>query len=196
MVGNGFYGLKMEEHTLYSIGYGTFDVDEFVQTLKRYDIQYLIDVRSRPYSKFKPDFTQTALRNTLKITGIEYVYMGDLLGGTPEDPTCYTEGKADYDKIEMTEKYRQGIDRLVSAYRQAFRVCLMCSEGKPEYCHRSKLIGNTLEKRGVPIVHITPDGALLNQHSVMDRITKGQEMFFELLLTSRKSYDESGKAVS
>ena len=33
----------------------------------------------------------------------------------------------------------------------------MCSEGKPEMCHRSKLIGATLDELGIPVLHIDED---------------------------------------
>ena len=31
---------------------------------------------------------------------------------------------------------------------------LMCSEGKPEMCHRSKLIAASLIELGIPVAHI------------------------------------------
>ena len=30
----------------------------------------------------------------------------------------------------------------------------MCSEGKPEQCHRSKLIGASLDEEEIPVIHI------------------------------------------
>ena len=39
----------------------------------------------------------------------------------------------------------------------------MCSEGRPEQCHRSKLIGEALAAAGIPVCHIDEDGGLLTQ---------------------------------
>ena len=51
------------EHAIpiYTIGYGSRSLDDFVSVLKTHDIGYLIDVRSAPYSRFKPEFSKNAL---------------------------------------------------------------------------------------------------------------------------------------
>jgi len=41
---------------IYTIGYGKRSIEQFIETLKKYQIAFLIDVRSRPYSQFKPEF--------------------------------------------------------------------------------------------------------------------------------------------
>ena len=37
---------------IYTIGYGARDIDAFIAALRRYNIAYLIDVRSQPYSRY------------------------------------------------------------------------------------------------------------------------------------------------
>ena len=56
----------MKENMIYTIGYGNRKIDNFIKTLQEFDIQYLIDVRSKPYSKFNPDFSQNELKLFLK----------------------------------------------------------------------------------------------------------------------------------
>ena len=118
--------------------------------------------------------------------------MGDLLGGQPEDGSCYTEGKADYGKIESKPFYSKGIMRLIDAFEKGFRVSLMCSEGRPQDCHRSKLVGETLfKKSGVPVIHIDETGALKSQQAIINLLNEGQlSMFLENTFTSRKTYDK------
>ncbi len=58
----------------------------------------------------------------------------------------YTDGKVDYSKCRTKEFFRRGIERIRNAYNQGLRVCLLCSEGKPWQCHRSKLVGK-VERR-------------------------------------------------
>lgn len=82
---------------VYSIGHGNQSIDDFIVLLNQYDIKYLIDVRSRPYSKFNPDFNKEALERVLTQKGIKYVFMGDKIGGLPEDLTCRADDKIDYD---------------------------------------------------------------------------------------------------
>lgn len=179
--------------TLHTIGYGARTLDELVAALKAHEIEFLLDVRSSPYSKFKPEFTKEALEAALKARGIRYVFVGDTLGGQPRDPDCYTDGKVDYEKVRQQPFFRAGIERLRKAHEQHVRAALMCSEGRPEQCHRSKLIGEALAAAGIPVMHIDEDGHPLTQSQVMDRLTGGQLDFFGgPTLTSRKRYG-SGK---
>ena len=76
------------------------------------------------------------------------------LGGQPDDRECYDEDdKVDYDKIRDKPFYQEGIGRLRQVWQNQLRVVLMCSEGKPEMCHRSKLIGQTLVVDGGSVMH-------------------------------------------
>jgi len=181
----------MLENPIYTIGYGARDLDEVVSILKNHNIQYLVDVRSKPYSSYKPEFSKTALENYLESRGIRYVFMGDTLGGQPENNQCYTNGKADYEKIASQEFFKKGIDRLIRARNQGRRVVLMCSEGKPENCHRTKLIGLQLTKEGIEVSHIDENDEIISQEQVIRRLTGGQLSLFgddNLSFTSRKRY--------
>jgi uncharacterized protein (DUF488 family) len=55
---------------VFTIGYGTKPLEQFLKTLYRRDIQYLIDVRSSPRSNYRPEFSSDALENSLKRAGI------------------------------------------------------------------------------------------------------------------------------
>jgi len=175
--------------TLLTIGYGARTLDELVAALKAHRSEYLLDVRSSPYSKFKPEFSREPLEAALKAHGIRYVFVGDTLGGQPRDPDCYTDGKVDYEKVRQRQFFQSGLERLRQAHEQRLRAALMCSEGRPEQCHRSKMIGEALAAAGIPVRHIDEDGQLLTQTQVMDRLTGGQLDFFGgPTLTSRKRY--------
>ena len=54
----------------------------------------------------------------------------------------------------------------------------MCSEGKPQECHRTKLIAEELVAVGVPVAHIDEQGARRSHQEIMDMITDGQETLF------------------
>ncbi len=182
----------MSQLPVFTIGYGAREMDAFVAVLQTHQIAYLLDVRSKPYSRFKPDFSKQNLEEHLKKVGIRYVFLGDTLGGQPDDPTCYSNGKVDYEKLEQQLFYRQGIGRLRQAWQQQLRVTIMCSEGKPEQCHRSKLIGKTLTAEGILVMHIDENDQLVSQSDVIVRI-KGQtslfgEDFFQF--TSRKRHQK------
>ena len=142
-----------------------------------------------PYSRYKPEFSKAPLANELEQHGIRYVFMGDTLGGRPDDETCYVNGKIDYEKVKAMEFYQHGIQRLHSAFSQQQSIALMCSEGKPEDCHRCKLIGATLITQNIPVIHIDENDKHLTQEQIIERLTGGQlSMFGEGTFQSRKKY--------
>ena len=163
-------------------------MEQLIAILQKYEIAYLVDVRSAPYSRYKPEFSKDALAGELQRHRITYVFMGDTLGGRPEDKDCYVNGKVAYEKVENTAGYRHGIQRILTAFSQQRRVALMCSEGKPEHCHRSKLIGVTLEGKDVPVIHIDENDEQRSQTQVLDRLTAGQQSLFDRTFHSRKQY--------
>ena len=178
-----------EPRPLFTIGYGARTLDDFIAALKTNRIEYLIDVRTSPFSKFKPEFSKDLLQYYLERAGIRYLFMGDSLGGQPKDPGCLTDGKVDYDKVRAQPSFQAGIERLRKAFEQQRRAALMCSEGRPEQCHRSKMIGEALVAAGIPVCHIDEDGVLLTQNQVIDRLTQGQmDLFGPASFTSRKRY--------
>jgi uncharacterized protein (DUF488 family) len=148
-----------------------------------------VDVRSAPYSRFKPEFSKEPLQATLSENGIRYEFLGQELGGRPESPECYVDGKVDYERVRAAEFYARGIERVRKAHGLGIRLALMCSELRPEDCHRSKLIGVTLTEMGIPPSHLDEEGAARTQDEVISRLTGGQlDLFGEPSFTSRKRY--------
>ncbi len=175
---------------IYTIGYGSRSIEQFIEVLRQHKIAYLIDVRSIPYSRYKPEFSKESLAAQLQRHLIRYVFMGDTLGGHPDDESCYDEkGQVDYEKVKDIDSYQSGIERLQIAFNQQQVVALMCSEGKPEECHRSKLIGISLDAQDIPIIHIDENDEQQTQDNVIERLTGGQlRLFGEDTFHSRKVY--------
>lgn len=96
---------------IYTIGYGSRDLDAFLAALRRYDIGYVVDVRTAPYSRFKPEYNKETLAAALQAAGIRYIFLGDQLGGRPDDPTCYVDGKVDYEQVKTRPFYQAGLAR-------------------------------------------------------------------------------------
>ncbi|GAB4341043.1 MAG: DUF488 domain-containing protein [Flammeovirgaceae bacterium] len=183
----------MEKKPIYTIGHGNRKLEDFLALLKDFGIEYLIDVRSQPYSKFNPHFNQHNLKFFLEQNGIKYVFMGDTLGGRPKDTSCYNnEGKVDYETVKTKEFFIKGIDRLKTAYNKNINVVIMCSESKPCECHRSKLIGKVLASDNIVLKHIDEKGKLKDQSTVINELNKGlseYDLFGNPInATSRKAY--------
>lgn len=183
----------MIESTIFSIGHGNKNINDFIEELKSFRIIYLLDIRSKPYSKWSPHFNQKQLENELNKYGIKYVYAGDSLGGLPNDPTCYDyTGKVMYDIIKDKDFFKDGLNRLISANNQHINIAIMCSESNPCECHRSKLIGQELVKKDIQIKHIVNKLKYKTQENVMAELTNGEgiiDLFGNITeFKSRKSY--------
>jgi len=149
---------------IFTIGHGTRPINELLDLLKKYGIDYLADVRTQPYSKFNPQYNRESLHRSLNQQNIKYIYLGDALGGRPQDPSCHDSmGRVDYNLVRQQDFFKNGIERLRSAHEKQLKVALLCSERKPELCHRSKLIGRTLQDENIPVRHIDEQGELKTQ---------------------------------
>jgi hypothetical protein len=61
---------EKESVPIYTIGYGSRTLEEFLAALHQNAIAFLLDVRSHPYSRFKPEFSKDALTNRLRRAGV------------------------------------------------------------------------------------------------------------------------------
>ena len=161
---------------IFTIGYGGRTIEEFAALLKQYEIEVLVDVRSSPYSSYYTDFDRPNLSEMLKNDDIRYVFMGDTLGGRPDDPDCYSyspdrkKALLDPKKCEAKGFYRAGISRLQNGLSGGYRMALMCSELEPQNCHRSYVISKTLEQEQINVVHIDKNGERKPQTELPDMI--------------------------
>jgi uncharacterized protein (DUF488 family) len=181
---------RPQHHPILTVGYGARDLESFLDLLDRNGVRYLIDVRSRPFSRYKPDFNRDPLKRSLHRRRIRYVFMGDLLGGLPDDKSCYTEGKVDYEKVRARPFHQRGISRLRSAWQKRVPVAVMCACGNPERCHRSKLIGISLHRAGIPVVHVDDHGNHFDQETILMKLNGSPDLFGHVseAAASRKKY--------
>lgn len=154
---------------IYTIGHSNHEWPALLALLREHNISAVCDVRSHPYSKFKPHFNRETVQNSLKAENIAYIYMGRELGGRPKDESCYdVNGQANYDRIALLDIFKDGLARLEKG-RETHRIALMCAEKDPLNCHRMWLISRQLEKRGIPVHHILGEGQWETQKQALDR---------------------------
>lgn len=140
---------------LRTIGYGNRSIEEFVSLLSQNKIEILVDVRSRPVSRYKPEYNKNALSLTLAEHGITYVHKGKELGGLLAEGTTY-------DELRETQSYQAGLSYLIEEIVAGRQVVIMCCELDPLTCHRYLLIGEDLSQQDVEVLHIGKDGKLIN----------------------------------
>jgi uncharacterized protein (DUF488 family) len=161
-------GQHDEAVPLYTVGYGGATYRTIADRLLERGVDFLVDVRSKPYARYAAEFSREPLQNLLASDGIRYVFMGWELGGRPDDPTVYDdEGHVVYERVAATDAFRSGLDRLLAAVSQGHVLCLLCSEKDPAACHRAKLVGESLSRRGVDVRHIDGSGRDIGHETVM-----------------------------
>ncbi|MDE0210666.1 MAG: DUF488 domain-containing protein, partial [Boseongicola sp.] len=155
--------------TILTVGHSNHDLEFFVGLLDTHRVTALADVRSTPYSRFNPQFNREQLAETLKGSGIKYVYLGRELGGRSDNRSCYVHGHVRYDRLANTSRFRDGLERVLSGAGD-YRIALMCAEKEPLDCHRTLLVGHELDRLGVDVAHILPDKRLESHARAMDRL--------------------------
>lgn len=164
---------------IWTIGHSNHTFDRFLDLLKDERIEFVVDVRSYPYSRVAPQFNREELYAALSRTGLGYLFLGDELGGRPSRDEDYDEqGRALYSRMAEAPPFQAAIARLLSGCRD-HRIALLCSEGQPQECHRRLLLGKVLTDRGVQLRHILPTGAIHEEKSVCLNSSGGQETLFE-----------------
>lgn len=151
------------------MGHSTRPIEKFVELLRAHSIATLVDIRTVPRSKHNPQFDGDSLRATLTAAGIRYVQMKDLGGlrrpvkGSLANAGWVNDSFRGYADYMQTERFEKAIESLVELARGdgetgGGSVGIMCAEGNPFRCHRS-LVADSLEARGVPVVHVSGPGS-------------------------------------
>ena len=157
--------------TIYTIGHSDHPIAAFLALLQQHGIALVTDVRSQPYSQWVPQFNRENLIRDLQAAGIRYAFLGDSLGGRPKDRRMYDPGEdhPNYARLAASPAYRAGIAQLLELAAGA-RTAILCSEGDHHHCHRGKLITPTLLARGVRVLHITPEGDLVDAGAELQQL--------------------------
>lgn len=145
---------------IYTIGYSTRTLPDFLHELERRRITQLWDVRSSPWSRNQP-FNANQIERWAERSGIYYRQHGDILGGRAEIPLDHPD-------------YLSALDRILDAACRE-RIVLMCAEGKPEDCHRTTDIAASLLARfGIVTRSICRDGSDEDVTDTLQRVSAGR----------------------
>lgn len=79
------------EKTLLSIGHSQHKVDFFISLLKSHNVNYILDVRSDPYSQFAAYYNRENIKFVLERNRINYTFMGGYFGDRPTDKSLYAK---------------------------------------------------------------------------------------------------------
>lgn len=135
-----------EGHSIFTLGTSTRSAEEFITLLKEHGVAAVVDVRRFPSSRFE-HFSQQNLIRILTEAGLEYIYLGQELGGYRR------EG---YRAFATSAEFKEGVAHLRQIARDKI-IVIICAERFPWRCHR-RFISQELEKQGALVIHIIGPG--------------------------------------
>lgn len=189
----------MRKKGFMTIGYSNMGIRDFIEKIKLLRVNCIIDVRTRPYSKYNVSFNKEELRDRLADEGISYFWLGNKLGGKYDKiKYCDEQGKVDYEKVAQSEKFIDGIKE-VEKMIPRYNVCIMCSEGDPMKCHRFLLISRMLKEYNIH--HIMANGTVIKNSELERKLFNMYGNFNQLSLFDEdnlesvevKAYREQGR---
>ena len=120
---------------IWTIGHSNRTITEFIDLLKTADIQTVVDARNKPRSRF-------------------YWFNGGRLAEYLAEASIAYEHQSSIGGFVRGDVYAEVLDSLASRAESGECLALMCSEGKPEQCHRGTELTPELQERGVKVVHL------------------------------------------
>lgn len=147
----------MAAKEIWTIGHSVLPIEGFLDMLRSFGIEILVDVRRYPGSRRYPQFNRDELAPALAAQGIAYEHL-EQLGGrrSPAADSPNTawriaqfRGYADH---MATPEFQEAM-AVLKELSTGRRVAYMCSEAVWWRCHRS-LISDQLKSEGWKVMHI------------------------------------------
>lgn len=173
--------MNMNKNNIFTVGYTLFQEQSAINTkemfsvLKGFNIDFLVDVRSVPYSKNYPECNEESLKCEAAGYGIQYMHMLELGARVNSQQDVFSKASdiffepevfpivksnrpertelqgcdeiVDFRKFRQDNYFASGLNRIQVACEKGFTLCLMCSEKNPLDCHRYFLVSKALEQR-------------------------------------------------
>jgi uncharacterized protein (DUF488 family) len=150
-------------YRILTIGCGNLSIQDFIKNLKKNEVQVVLDIRTTPFSRFRPHFNKERFKQSLQESGIGYQFMGKSLGGIPKSPEFLTDGEVDNNKIRKSINYQKGLNYIEKGLEFDCKMVLVCDCSEYKNCPRHNLLGIDLEKLGYEVIHILRDGSITQE---------------------------------
>jgi uncharacterized protein (DUF488 family) len=155
---------------LFTVGHSILPFEHFMVLLKNHGVERVADLRSTPQSARMPHFSMPAFEKLLESESVSYLFLGDELGGRPDDADAYrSDGLVDYRARRKSYAFQAGLNRL-DRELESRTVAMMCAEEDPLECHRFLLVCPELTQRGILPSHIRKGSQIETQEAAENRL--------------------------
>ncbi|MEE8328326.1 MAG: DUF488 domain-containing protein [Thermodesulfovibrionia bacterium] len=144
--------------SVFTAGYESRDINEFIGQLQEHNIQTVVDVREIPASR-KQGFSKKRLIEHLDSANIKYIHIKEL--GSPKSLRHKLYKDKDYNYFfKKYKKYLSTqLDTLRSLYNEVIInevSCLICFEKNASQCHRTIVAEKIkeIDRNGLRVNHI------------------------------------------
>ena len=145
---------------VYTIGHSTRSIAEFVELLRRGQVEMVVDIRSTPRSRTTPQFNLDALPQALASWQIGHTRIEELGGRRNKSKTVPPEVNGfwtnqsfhNYADYALSDEFRVGFSRLAELSSDR-RCAIMCSEAVWWRCHR-RFVADYLLHDGRDVFHL------------------------------------------
>lgn len=162
---------------VFTIGYSSFKLNDFIATLQHYGIKCLVDVRSLPYSQYHSEYNKESLAGELKKYEIMYRNYAREFGARQDDRKFYDgEGLLDFKSFIKSNEFQSGVEKIKKGIEIGYSFALMCAEKDPINCHRAIMVGQGFAKVGFSVKHIKSDKTIETQEELEQRLL---DMYFK-----------------
>lgn len=154
----------MNDSVIYTVGHSTRTLDDFVQLMRSFGVESVIDIRTVPRSRRNPQYNLDVLPELLAEHGISHHQLASLGGLRKKSATISGETNAfwenrsfhNYADYALSSGFDEGLAELIELARA--RPCaIMCAEAVWWRCHR-RIVADYLLIRGIEVVHIMDTG--------------------------------------
>lgn len=143
----------------YSVNYVNRNLDQFINLLKKYQINCIIDIREHHdieqiYSSFKRE----GIKKNLNNSGIYYIDMNREFS--------LKNGEYSFDDIVVNSDYKKGIERIISGIDKGYKIGLLCEENITKNYSKSSFVAYGLKKNDVYVENIIDEEHVKSQKEI------------------------------
>ena len=154
----------MSDITVYTVGHSTRSLEQFVELIRGFGVDTVVDIRTVPRSRTNPQYNLDTLPGRLAEFGIEHYRISELGGLRKKSSTVPDETNGfwvnrsfhNYADYAISDEFEAGLKQLLELGKS--RTCaIMCAEAVWWRCHR-RIVADYLLLRNVKVFHIMGEG--------------------------------------